>query len=112
MITGLPVKNEALCDALLDAIQPRLIVVADSDLPAAERASPRLRERLARRNVPVIYMRTAGAATIEWHGSDWEVRTMSGIRISSRSPALVPEPVTDRQGEEQPAADDDEADSQ
>ena len=112
VITGLPVKNEALCDALLDAIQPRLIVVADSDLPAAERASPGLRERLARRNVPVIYMRTAGAATIEWRGSDWEVRTMSGIRSSSRSPALVPEPVTDRQGEEQPAADDDEADSQ
>ena len=62
-------------------------------------------------NVPVIYTRSAGAATIEWRGSDWEVRTMSGMRISSRNPVLVPKPVTDRQGEEQPAADDEGADS-
>jgi competence protein ComEC len=111
VITGLPVKEEALRDALLDAIQPRLIVVADSDFPAAERASPRLRERLARRKVPVIYTRSAGAATIEWRGSDWEARTISGVRISSRSPTLVPKPAPDRQGEEQPAADDEGADS-
>jgi competence protein ComEC len=112
VITGLPVKEEALRDALLDAIQPRLIVVADSDFPAVERASPKLRERLARRNVPVIYTRSTGTATIEWRSSEWEVRTMSGLRISSRHPTLVPKPVTEQQGEGPPAADDDGADSQ
>jgi beta-lactamase superfamily II metal-dependent hydrolase len=112
VITGLPVKEEALRDALLDAIQPRLIVVADSGFPAVERASPKLRDRLARRNVPVIYTRSTGTATIEWRSSDWEVRTMSGLRISSRNPMLVPKPVTQQQGEGPPAADDDGADSQ
>jgi competence protein ComEC len=111
VITGLPVKEEALRDALLDAIQPRLIVVVDSEFPAAERASPKLRERLARRKVPVIYTRSTGAATIQWRGSDWELRTMSGLRTSSRNPTLVPMPVMDREGEEQPAADDDGGES-
>lgn len=94
VVTGLPVKPEALGDALLDAIQPRLIIVADSEFPASERASPKLHERLARRKVPVIYTRTAGATTIEWHSPDWELRTMSGIRMSSRnlSPLLEPLP--------------------
>jgi competence protein ComEC len=93
VVTGLPAQREALDDALLDAIQPRVIVVADSEFPAVERASPKLRERLARRRVPVIYTRTAGAATIEWRKHDWELRTTSGIRISSRNPTPLSEPV-------------------
>jgi competence protein ComEC len=92
VVTGQPVQLEAIGDALLDAIQPRLIIVADSEFPAVERARPKLQERLARRGVPVIYTRTAGAATIEWHSHDWEVRTMSGIRISSRNPIPLPRP--------------------
>ena len=102
VVTGLPVQPEALGDALLDAIQPRLIIVADSEFPAAERASPKLRERLARRRVPVIYTRTAGAATIEWRGHDWELRTMSGIRISSRNPAPLSEPLPEKPSETEP----------
>jgi competence protein ComEC len=92
VVTGQPVQLEAIGDALLDAIRPRLIIVADSEFPAVERARPKLQERLARRGVPVIYTRTAGAATIEWHSHDWEVRTMSGIRISSRNPIPPPQP--------------------
>ena len=87
LVTGLPVQNEAVCDAFLDAVQPRVIVVADSELPAAERASSRLHERLERRSIPVIYTRPAGAATIEWRGSQWELRTRSGSRIMSQQPA-------------------------
>ena len=49
VVTGQPVQFEAIGDALLDTLQPRLIIVADSDFPAAERAKPRLQERLARR---------------------------------------------------------------
>jgi competence protein ComEC len=111
LVTGQPVQGEAINDALLDAIQPRLIIVADSEFPAAERAKPRLQERLSRRAGPVIYTRQAGAATIEWRGSDWEVRTMSGMRISSRNPTLVPKPVPERHSDGQPVGDDDEADS-
>jgi len=92
VVTGLPVQREALSDALLDAIQPRVIIVADSEFPAGERASPKLRERLARRRVPVLYTRSTGSATIEWRKGNWEVRTMSGIRIDGRHPTLPPEP--------------------
>ena len=92
VVTGLPVQHEALSDALLDAIQPRVIIVADSEFPAVERASPKLHERLARRRVPVIYTRSTGAATVEWRKGDWELRTMSGVRIDGRHPAVPPEP--------------------
>jgi len=87
LVTGLPVQNEAVCDGLLDAVQPRVIIVADSEFPATERAGPKLHERLARRGIPVIYTRSEGAATIEWRRNQWELRTRSGIRITSRDPA-------------------------
>jgi len=83
IVTGLPSQGDAACDALLDRVLPRVIIVAESEFPASERASARLRERLARRNVPVIYMRSDGAATVELRGSRWEIRTMNGIRIRS-----------------------------
>jgi hypothetical protein len=102
LVTGLPAQFEALGDALLDALQPRLIIVADSEFPVAERASPKLHERLARRKLPVIYTRQTGAATIEWRNNDWELRTMSGIRISSRNPARLPEPPPEKPAEAEP----------
>jgi len=103
VVTGLPVQPEALGEALLDAIQPRLIIVADSDFPSTERASPKLHERLSRRRIPVIYTRTAGAATIEWRKRDWEVRTMSGVRISSRQPPpLLPEGLPEAPSQTEP----------
>jgi len=86
VVTGLPSENEALREALLDAIKPRLIVVADSELPSSERARANLIERLARRNTPVIYTRSAGAATIEFLRSGWEVRAMNGGRFQSGGP--------------------------
>jgi competence protein ComEC len=105
VVTGLPVKQEALSDALLDAIQPRVIIVADSDYPAAERASPKLRERLAQRKVPVIYTRSTGTATVEWGEHGWEIRTMSGVRIDSRNPVMPPEPPSERSTEADPGTD-------
>ena len=98
-------QYEPICDALLDAIQPRVIVVADSELPAAERAKPKLCERLARRKVPVVYTRQTGAATIEWRKDAWELRTMSGIRISSRNPTPLPEPPPEKPTEAEPGTD-------
>lgn len=83
VVTGLPTQGEPLSEALLDAIHPRLIVVADSEYPASERAGAKLKERLAQRNTPLIYTRSAGAATIEFRPSGWEVRTMNGFRFES-----------------------------
>jgi len=87
VVTGLPGQEEPLSEALLDAIQPRLIVVVDSEFPASERAGPKLKARLAQRNTPVIYTRSTGAVTFEFHRSGWEARTMNGLRFKSGDPS-------------------------
>ena len=86
VIAGLPNDGEPLGDALLDAIQPEVIVVADSESPATRRAGHELKERLAARQVPVIYTRTAGAVTILARPQDWELRTMDGQKFASIHP--------------------------
>ncbi len=93
LVTSLPSQNEPIGDALLDAVQPRLIVVVDSEFPPTERASRAVHERLARRKIPVVYTRFTGAATIEWPDQRWELRTMSGMRFKSWDLAPVPDPL-------------------
>jgi competence protein ComEC len=85
VVTGIPSAGEPLSDPLLDAINPRLIIVSDSEFPTAARASSKVRDRVARRKIPVIYLRTDGSTTIELRKSGWEVRTMSGMKIVGRS---------------------------
>ena len=84
IIAGLPDGGEPLGNELLEAIQPKLIVIADSEFPATRRASRELKERLAGRKVPVIYTRTAGAVTILARPKGWELRTMDGQKFASR----------------------------
>ena len=64
VIAGLPDEGEPLCEALIAAVQPRVMVIADSEYPASRRASRALKERLGRTKIPVIYTRTAGAVKI------------------------------------------------
>ena len=83
VVTGLPKEGEPLHDALLDRIQPRLIIVADSDYPASEQAGLRLKGRLVRRGVPVVYTRESGAVTIEFRRGGWKLRSVKGLLINS-----------------------------
>ena len=78
VIAGLPTQGEPLDDALLEAIQPRVIVIQDSDYPASRRASRAVRERLAQRHVPVFYTTTSGSLTLRIDRHGWEVRTAEG----------------------------------
>jgi beta-lactamase superfamily II metal-dependent hydrolase len=90
VVTGLPTRPEALGDSFLEAVQPRLIIVVDSDYPISERASSKFSERLARWKIPVIYTRSAGSTTIEWHSQQWKLQTIGGTRMDSRTlPAHV-----------------------
>jgi hypothetical protein len=68
---------------LLDAIQPELVIITDSEFPATKRASAKLRERLERRGVPVIFAREAGAVEISLRKNRWDLSTMAGVTISS-----------------------------
>lgn len=78
VVAGLPDDGEPLCDALIAAVQPKAIVIADSEYPASRRARWSLRQRLERANVPVFYTRTAGAVKIVTDKAGWRLRTMDG----------------------------------
>ncbi len=100
VVAGIPAQTEPLCEALLDAIQPRLIIIADSELPATARASERLRKRLAQRNVAVIYTREVGAVTILFRAGGCEINTadnqhfklqdLTAMSLSTPTPVLEP----------------------
>ena len=85
VVAGLPNEGEPLSDALLDAIQPKIIIIADSEFPANRRASRELKERLARSKIPVIYTRDSNAVTIFVNKSGWQLRTMDGENFPARS---------------------------
>ncbi|HOB33568.1 MAG TPA: ComEC/Rec2 family competence protein, partial [Verrucomicrobiota bacterium] len=80
VIAGLPEKSEPLCDALIERVGPRLIIIADSEFPATRRASPALRDRLARASIPVLYTRFAGAVTLELRANRIRATAMDGTR--------------------------------
>jgi len=75
VVSGIPTQTDPLCEALLDAVRPRVIIVVDSDLPAMARASERLKERLAQRNVVVLHTRDTGAVTILFSPGGCAIRT-------------------------------------
>ena len=82
VVAGLPGEGEPLCDALIAAIQPKVIVVADSEFPALRRAGRPLQERLGQKNIPVIYTRTAGAVTLTVGHRRWKLESMDGQRLA------------------------------
>jgi competence protein ComEC len=78
VVSGVPTSGESLCEALLDSVQPKVIVVADSNRPVSQQEREKLRERLARRNLPVIYTRDDDSVTLKLRSTQWEVWTMKG----------------------------------
>jgi competence protein ComEC len=93
VIAGLPANGEPLCDALVDAIHPKLIIVADAESPATEQAPARLRARLQARNTPILYTRETGALTLEWKGADWRLKTQTGLTFCpNHLPAIGTKP--------------------
>jgi competence protein ComEC len=83
VIAGLPGHGEPLCDELLDAIQPKLIIIVDSEFPATRRASAALRERLGHRRVPVIYTRQSRSVEISLRSNQWKATAMDGTMVGS-----------------------------
>jgi competence protein ComEC len=71
VVAGLPSQDEPLAEGLLDLIQPRLIIITDSDYPATARASEKLQERLAQRNVAIIYTHDTGTLTLIFSKRRW-----------------------------------------
>jgi ComEC/Rec2-related protein len=84
VIAGLPGKDDPLSDALADAIQPHVFVIADSESPPTRRASRKLKDRLDQRGTPVLYTRDSGAVKITVDGTGWKVRGMDGPEYSGK----------------------------
>lgn len=78
VITGLPAGGEPLAPALLEAIQPRLVLVADDERPMSARAGPALRERLERAAAPVFFLSETGAVTLRLSRRGWRVEDRDG----------------------------------
>lgn len=81
VVTGLPAQSEPVCDPLLELVQPRVIIVADTEFPATERANPVLRQRLAVRGTPVFFTRATGAVTFRFGANRWEMETTNGGQV-------------------------------
>jgi competence protein ComEC len=83
VVAGIPTENEPLRESLLNAIQPRVIIIADTERPAPRRATAKLLARLARRNIPVLCTRQTDAVTLTVRPNHWELRTMDGTKFSN-----------------------------
>jgi competence protein ComEC len=83
VVAGLPAAGEALTERLLHVVNPKLIIISDSELPVSERAPPKLRSRLSQRGIPVLYTRDCGGVTVDFRASHWKVRSITGALLSS-----------------------------
>lgn len=90
VMAGLPDKGEPVKEALLDLLQPKLLIIADSEYPAPRRASDDLRDRLSKRDFPVVYTRFAGAVTIRMGPSRCVVNSADRTEFTAQSPPEHP----------------------
>jgi beta-lactamase superfamily II metal-dependent hydrolase len=82
VVAGLPARDEPLSEPLLNLIQPKLIIVIDSEFPAMRRASAKLRDRLSHQNAPVIYCRDTGAVKLTLGRYCWNVEDADGKELA------------------------------
>jgi len=75
VVAGLPAQGEPLATEWLAVLQPKLIVIADSEVPAARRATPALAARLRRSGWHTLFTRQTGAVTLSLRDSSWRVET-------------------------------------
>ncbi len=85
VVTGLPTEDEPLNNKLLAAIQPKIIIVVDSEYPPQSRAGYALKERLGQSGIRVIYTSSAGAVKIVTHRNGWSLETMDGQKLDGTS---------------------------
>lgn len=102
VVTGLPTQGEALCEALLDAAQPRVVVIADSELPATARAGATLKERLERRKILLLATREVGAVKIRFRPHTCEITTAHGQKfdLAARPAMTFPPPQPELPGDD------------
>jgi beta-lactamase superfamily II metal-dependent hydrolase len=88
VVAGLPREGEPLGPALLDRINPQLIVVASAEYPAPERVKPATRERLRATGKTVLFAEELGTIQLWAAETGVRVRTLDGraLDITARQP--------------------------
>ncbi len=81
VVAGLPAQGEPLSPQLLAAIQPRVVIIHDTEFPVSRRAGVKLRERLKQAGVPVLFTSDSGTVSLAITQKGLEVRAMNGERI-------------------------------
>jgi ComEC/Rec2-related protein len=78
VISGVPTQSEPLAGALLEVVQPAVIIVTDALYPATARAGRRLRDRLGEQTARVFYTSDGGAVTVVMRESGWWIENATG----------------------------------
>lgn len=74
VVAGLPHGSEPLSEPLIEAIQPRAVIVTDSLYPATSHANRKLRQRLQAHDFSLWFTSDCGAITIVLRDGHWEIR--------------------------------------
>lgn len=82
VIVGMPEQGEPLIDALISAVQPRLIVLADTEFPASKRPKPALLARLAHGGARLLRLTETGSLTARFTEKGLWLTTVDGREIA------------------------------
>ncbi len=82
VVSGLPNQSEPLADAFLESLKPQLVIITDSETPASQRSSKRLRERLMLHDFQVLFAQECGAVTLTIKDGEWRARAMNDIELA------------------------------
>jgi len=80
VVTGLPGRGRPLSLELIEAVQPRLIVVADDEPSGPARASLELRRHLLATGVPTVFTSDEGPVTVRIGREGWGFVCLLGRR--------------------------------
>jgi ComEC/Rec2-related protein len=75
IIKGQHHSGESCSDALLDAVQPRLIIATSRDFPGYERISDTWAENLQKRGIKLFRQDETGAVILRFHQNSWEAQS-------------------------------------
>jgi len=87
IISGLPHGSEPVGDPLLEAVNPRTVIITDSLYPASEHANRKLRERLSGRKFDIWFTSDSGALTLRFKDGHYSIQP--AIPKAPSSPVLI-----------------------
>lgn len=81
VISGVPTRGEPLCDALVDQLAPRLVVIVDAAQPATARASSDCKARLKSKPLLAWFVSESGNVELRRIRGRWEMCNAEGERV-------------------------------